>query len=215
MTATPTPTSDLTSFLGPNAGINRLYDNVQAVVPSVGLPLVQMEAWNAIEEFYLISTVRREFIYWQMAPGVAVIDLNPFDANWLVQIIHQVWGLAFPKVEPPSIIRDLNNAANATTNLRQGRAIVSLKPASFNVGLDPQLFAQWFEVILDGTLFRLYAQPSKPFSNAQLAMYHGKRFRAGMARARILAEKLHAGTGPTWAYPYFARGRRPGGAVVG
>jgi len=58
-----------------------------------------------------------------------------------------------------------------------------------------------FDTILSGLLERMMLQPSKPYSNPQLASYHGHRFRQGMSAAR--AELAHGGVfgGQAWRFP--------------
>lgn len=204
---TTTPSSDLSSFLGSDLGLNRLYDNVQAVVPAVGLSLIKMMGWNTIEEFYLRSTARRENVYWQMAVGVSEVDFNPFDATWLVAWILDVSGLHCPKIEMPGLLIDLQPPSSP----RSGQALLALKPVNFTTNLPQELFTQWFETILDGTLYRLYATPAKPYSSPQLAQYHGGRYRGGIARARAIAQKQYSNGGGRWQFPRmqgFAAGRR-------
>jgi hypothetical protein len=156
--ATSTPTSDLSTLLGSDPGIERLYDNVQAEVPAVGLSLIKLAAWNTIEDFYLRSTCRREHVFWQMPSGVYAVDFNPYDADWLVCWVLTYSGLTNAKIEAPALLRDI--AWPQSTSLRQGEALVALKPASFTSDFGPLIWQQWFEVILAGTLHRLYRQPA-------------------------------------------------------
>lgn len=202
--STTTPTSDLSSFLGSDPGLNRLYDNVQVQVPGVGLSAVKMAAWNAIEEFYLRSTVRREPVNWQMAIGVSEIDFNPFDETWLVAWVLNVTGLHRPQIVMPGIVRDTQQP----TAVRTGTALLALKPVNFNVVFPPELFSHWFETILAGTLFKLFSQPAKPYSSPQIAVTYARAFNAGIAKARGIADKQYTDGGGRWRYPLFAMGRR-------
>ena len=207
MSGTTTPTSDLSSFLGEDPGVARLYDNVQVMMPGAPLSVVKMAAWNAVEEFYLQSTSRRELVHWQMAAGVQSVDFNPFDATWLVAWVLNVGGLSRFRVRPPGEVLDLEYPAS----VREGSALLALKPVSFNTTMPPELWSTWFEVILDGTLGRLYAMPAKPYTSPQMAQYHGARFRRGIARARDIAQREWTDGPGRWNFPRmqgFAMGRR-------
>lgn len=204
MSGTVTPTSDLSSFLGSDPSISRLYDNVQAVVPGVTLSLIKMFSWNTIEEFYLRSTSRRELVNWQMAVGVSEIDFNPFDETWLVGWVLHVDGLYNPQILMPGRVIDRNTPAQART----GTALLALHPVNFDVIFPPELWVHWFETILDGTLARLYGQPAKPYSSPQLAQYHMARYRAGLNRARDAANREYTDGPGRWCFPRFANGRR-------
>lgn len=204
MAVTPTPTSDLSSFLGSDPGLERLYDNVQAILPVVNLEIIKMMVWNTIQQFYIDSTARREIVNWQMAPGVQQLDFNPFDETWLVAWVLQVAGLYRFKIEMPGTVIDLQYPANP----RFGQVMLALTPVSFTTNLPQDLFVQWFETILNGTLFRLFSTPMKPYSSPQTAMYYGKEWRKGIARARGIAAKQFTNGGGYWNYPLFAAGRR-------
>ena len=206
MTITPTPTSDLSTFLGSNPGLERLYDNVQAVLPVVNLEVIKMMAWNTIEAFYVESTARREKVYWTMAVGVQNVDFNPFDENWQVAWVLELTGLHQFKIDMPAFVTD--TTADGATAARQGSAVLALKPISFSAEFPPELFVQWFDTILAGVFFRLYSMPMKPYSSPQMSLYYGREWRKGIARARGIAAKQFTNGGGCWNYPLFAAGRR-------
>ena len=209
MSATVTPTDNLNSTLGSNPGLARLYDNIMLQVPAVGLSLVKLMVWNTIEEFYLRSTARRETVFWTMSVGMTQIDFNPYDATWLVAWILDVSGLTFPQIRMPGLLIDTQ--PNGQAFQRTGSVLLALKPVSFSTDLPPELFEQWFETILDGSLARLYMQPAKPWSSVQLAGYHGGRYRGGISRARAIAQGSFTDGGGRWRFPQaqgFAMGKR-------
>ncbi len=200
----PTSSAALASLLGDDPGLNRLYDNVLVEVPSVTLQMVQVQAWNTIEDFYLRSTVRREVVYWTMAPGVQQIDFNPYDENWLVAWVLEVCGLPCYRVVPPGVVIDTTNP----TSQRNGSALLALKPVANGFSPDPLLFQTWFETLLAGVLSRLYGMPAKPYTSPQLAQKHASVYTRGIAIARAFADGAN-GAGPgRWRFPYFAAGRR-------
>jgi hypothetical protein len=204
---TITPTNDLSTLVGSDPNVDRIYDNVLSVVPSVTPSMVRVQLWNAIEEFYLKSTVKRAEVYWTMGNGVSVVDFNPYSQDWLVAWILGYTGLSScGRIEPPAMLRDITCPAPTTT--RQGQALLALKPISLDVDLPPDLWMQWFEAILDGTYYRLYMQPLKPFTSPQLAQYHASRFRSGIRSARAFVDKQYTNGSGYWCFPYFAHGRR-------
>jgi hypothetical protein len=188
--------------------VERLYDNIQMMLPAVTLPVIEIDLWNAVQEFCIRSTYFRSKVYWQMAPGVSTVDFNPFDVNTVVVWVLHVEGLTDWEINPPAQLVDF---APPTAN-REGFAILALRPRAFDeVKLNtlPELFTTWYETMLDGTLGRLYAMPAKPWSAPPLAQYHGTRFRQGINRARDIAERLHSQQQSRRRnYPYFAAGRR-------
>jgi hypothetical protein len=204
MSQTVTPTSNLQTFLGEDPNVNRLYDNVQAVVPGVQLPFIQMQTWNTVEDFYVKSTIKRVSANWTMGIGVSAVDFNPWDETWLVAWILGFTGITHALVEPPGVLID----RSLPTQARYGTALLALKPNSFNAVLPVEVWSTWFEVVLDGVLSRIYQQPMKPYSSPQLAEYHGKRYRNGISTARAVAQKGNTDGGGRWRFPYFANGKR-------
>lgn len=62
----------------------------------------------------------------------------------------------------------------------------------------------WREVLFSGTVGRMMNQQDKPYSNANTAVYHLRKFRAGIVRARDMAGRQyttaeHIPTFPRWA----------------
>jgi hypothetical protein len=201
---TPIPADDLRTTFGANPDIERLYDHVQAILPGVTLSLLQMMAWGAIEEFAIRSTYFREQVSWSMAIGVSTVNFNPHSADMQVCWVLGQDGLWQWQVNPPGELVDLRTPTTART----GTALLALKPTSFDANLPNEMWTNWFETILDGTLFRLFGMPGKPWASPQLAQYHGARFRQGINRARDVATRNWSNQQAPWTFPYFAAGRR-------
>lgn len=201
---TVTPTDDLQTSLGSQPDLERLYDNVQLVVPQATLSLIKVAAWNTLEEFALRSTYFRDEVFWTMAIGVTTVDFNPYSADMSVCWVLSQCGLVRWRANAAATLIDLAQPLA----VRTGRALLALKPVSFDVNFPPELWTNWFETILDGTLFRLFGQGLKPWSNTQMATYHGTRYRQGINRARDIANRAFSNQQPPWAFPYFAAGRR-------
>lgn len=185
-------------------GINRIYDAIQAVVPAVTLPIVQMSTWDTIDEFCKISTLWRETMAWTLPAGDREVDLNPVDGNTIAVWVIDIRGLLYASVSPPAIIVDSGDV----TLTRTGFARVVCAPSRLSTALPSMLIDQWFEGLTDGVKMRLFSQPTKPYSSLQLAEVHGKRYRDAMRRARDAASRYYDGGTSGWRFPYFAHGRR-------
>jgi hypothetical protein len=197
---------DPPGYLSSDPGVERLMDNVQAIMPGLTTDMTTLAIWNTIEDFYQRSTLRREHLYWEMPPGVLVVDFDPFDQNWRVCRFLAFNGLLNVKFETPGRIRDL--ASPTPTNKRDGEVILALKPSSLQTPLPYDVWTQWFEALLAGVLYRLYLQPGKPYSDIQGARLNAALYRAGIASARALAQANNVTGGSSWSFPYFARGRQ-------
>jgi hypothetical protein len=188
--------------------IARFLNTVQTRVAGITLPVIELELANVVEEFCYRSTYFRNKVYWQLAQGMSQLSITPYDGRMETIYILDQEGLTDYYVDPPATIVD-TMAPNAS---RTGWALIAIKPRSWEdveQGAVPVLFRNWFEVMLDGLLFRLYGMPSRPWSSSQLASYHGTRWWQGVNRARDQAERLNTNRqSPFRFYPYFARGRR-------
>lgn len=74
--------------------------------------------------------------------------------------------------------------------------------------IDDWVWEKHYQTIIQGVLSNMMAQAAKPYSNERLGIFHGRKFRNGVAMARI--EALHSNKygGQTWRFPFFARGGR-------
>jgi hypothetical protein len=204
----PPPGPVETPDAGLPADLARLYDNIQMTLPGITVPVIELELWSAVQEFCIRGTYFRARVEWRMGQGQSVVDFNPFSHDMVVVWVLFSHGLTHWEINPPAQLVDLM----VPTADRHGWALLALRPVVFNtlkLGTMPELFTTWYETMLDGTMFRLYGMPAKPWSSTQLAQYHGTRFRQGINRARDIAERLHSHQqSPARAFPYFARGRR-------
>jgi hypothetical protein len=206
---TTTPTYSSTGYLGPNPSVARLYDNVQAMIPDVPLEVVKMMAWNTIEDFYLNTGYKRDTVYWELAPGATQIDFNTYGNGLKVAWIGEFSGLTNYKVVPPALVIDLSVSPQAT---RTGQALLFLKPTAMPTEdgcscIGEELWSNWFECILNGTLARLFAMPMKPYSSPALSSAYFTAYSSQMGRARAVAQAGY-NQQARWRFPYFAGGRR-------
>ncbi len=81
---------------------------------------------------------------------------------------------------------------------------VALTPKQSVTHLPRIAQTHFYEALLSGVLNRVYAHPSKPYSNPILADYHGKKFRNAIAYYAGRAKNGFAGGG-TWCYPKFGK----------
>ena len=192
------------AYLASNPEAERIYDNVQAVLPGVSLEVLKMELWNAIEEFALRSTFYRAVVPWVLPPNIRMFDFNPYESGMLAFAVLRVCNLPYYRCDPPAVLID---TSLVVSGLREGTALIALKPTSFDGCLPPDLFNRWFECMLDGTKGRLMAHPAKPYSSPAMAQYHMKRYRVGINLARAEAQQLNSGQS-NFRFPYFAHGQR-------
>jgi hypothetical protein len=127
-----------------------------------------------------------------------------------------------------SYVTDAGGGSQWATMPTPGQIILGLAPATVQAYVatvvlsvvDPvtrdayPLLPKWIAtkyngVILDGILGHMMSQSSKPYTNEQLAVYHLRRFRSGIAVARADALHNHTEGNQSWSFPQaFATKRR-------
>jgi hypothetical protein len=63
---------------------------------------------------------------------------------------------------------------------------------------------RWNEVIFNGLLWRMMMQPNKPYTNTELGVFHGQRWRGGCADARGATLQHNVYDAQNWRFPAFA-----------
>ena len=191
-------------YLADTSGLERIYEIVQLTLPDADMPAIRTAYWGMLEEFFIRSTLWRERLPWSMAIGTSEFVVTPTYPGMLTSWIIRQEGLHKWRVAPPATLVDLFDPTTART----GWVTIACKPSSQSVALPAELYSTWYETFVDGTLFRLFALPGRPWNDPKQAAYHGGRFRIGIQRARDEAERNWSNQQPRWGYPLFARGRQ-------
>lgn len=191
-------------------GLTSIYDTVQSQCPGVSFTSVQAAVFRALSEFCVKSTYYRQTVPWTLSPGQTGTTLSPGDGFTTVVNVLNVIGLRFFQIRPVAGLVDLGDA----TTVRTGTALLVCRPATLNESfIPPFLMNDYGEALECGALMRLYAQPSKPWSNPPLAATHAARFYSEIRRARDTARRF--GDYGEWTFPYFAGGNRRRGGAFG
>jgi hypothetical protein len=66
-------------------------------------------------------------------------------------------------------------------------------------------FVQYKQELTDGVLARMMSQPAKPYFSREGFMYHGRKFRNGMSKARVAVNHQNVYGGQRWMFPRFAQ----------
>lgn len=188
--------------------------------PGIVRAVAKRELLNTAREFYRESTAWREIV-----ESVYFSDGNysymavPQDGNSeILQILSvEVNGLPIdPKSERPLGERPQGSPTAwyptgtdrfevwPTPDQYDDEVIVRaiLVPKLAATALPDFAALRHYDSLLDGALGRIFAHPSKPYSDPARAEYHLRRFRAAIAKAK--GETLQGGfAGQNWRYPRF------------
>ncbi len=193
-------------------------------LPGAVRSVVRTELLAAIKEFYEKSSALRETVTRNVVANVSAYAITPDTTNCLVLQLLQA---AYNKKEIGILTRkpfDLHDPGTPVAWYRSGHNILNLVPApeaALTEGLqvyltmrpDPTIdqtvpdvtHEEHFDAILSGLLGRMMQQPSKPYTNLQLAQYHLKRFKAQIAQYKGLANKGSVPAGAGWTFNKFGK----------
>lgn len=208
---------------------DRLKSTLMVRLPGAGSDAVDLEMGNAAHEWFLESGCWHEIVYanmvadrthyelWPEGGTVGyVCDLTidgrnyrPVTANALMR---RQWTGAFQVLTEFGSL-DIEPAPTET----KPKAIVAnvtIVPESFDCSIPDDILNHYYEALLDTALGKLYSHTNKPYSNAQLALFHTGRFRAHLARARRVVAGGNVRAGGPWIYPQIAPGRSRRGSSM-
>jgi len=194
------------------ADLTRLMNNARVRLPGATDDMLKVELFNVLDEFFQNSKAWKEDITVRGKANKYEYELVPSEPG----VIESLIGVADADERPVRAAMPMLGTLNLQTAPSQDQdyvATVSLTVVD-PVKTDgyPQfpawLLQKYGAHILDGLLGRMMSQIAKPYSSQQMAVYHLKRFRNGMAQARAESKHQNLYAGQTWRFPRIAPGRQ-------
>ena len=206
-----------------NSQFDRIMRDCRITLPGALDDVIKQEFFNAADEFFKFTHIWQELISLGVDAGQKIYDL---DSNEWVAVIDILMGVytdtqipVLATMSTPGVL-ELVYAPSDGAVYNVGVALTVADCAVGQCGCGnascsqgfPQV-PQWIlqayrETFKDGVLCRMMSQLAKPYYNEKLAIYHGQRFRNGMATARMQAMRHNLFNNQAWVFPYFASGRR-------
>lgn len=193
-----------------NAELSRLMDNLRIRLPGAVDTVLKLELFNTLKEFFSDSSSWYQDVTFQVTPGELSYEIVPNGVCQVVRLYGVVNGeerAVNASWELPDTLHLYTEPSKADTYT--ARLILSvLDPTTRE---DYPVFPDWAlqaygNEIMDGVIGRMMSQAAKPYSNERLAIYHMRRFRAGVASARVDALRKYTYRAQAWRFPQtFAR----------
>ena len=195
--------------------IERFMNNARVRLPGATDDALQLEMFSMLDEFFKDTNAWMEDIDISVPgndPAGTIYYAVPSSPSVIDKLM---WVFGVP--ESPSTLR---GAAVGSSMQIPGELMLYTQPSS-NVTLrvtvaltvqDPTqkdvyvsfpawVLAKYRNTLLDGLLGRMMSQPSKPFTNAQMSVFHMRKFNSGKAQARIDVMHGHSWRRQAWAFP--------------
>lgn len=198
-----------------NNEMDRLLQTVKVRVPGVIDGALNIELFNAVVEHQRKSNCWQYEASIPLTVDVAAYPIFPPAGSVMVRVLQATCN------DAPSPFGDFTvnypteiTLATAPTSVGDEsplKVLIAIALAAEQVeeepsdwALEPWMFERFFDAWLDGALSKLYAHPTKPYSNLKLADYHGRRFRSSMAAAKVEGQEGYAVNVRRWRFPSFA-----------
>lgn len=212
------------------ADIDRLMNNARTRLPGATDITLQQELFNVMDEFFKKSNVWNEDIDINipgMDPANTIYELTPTGPALIDKLL---WVFQIPADTSigrgPGIAAAMQTPGELTLRLQPSSDVVYRVSVALTVQ-DPTLrngyvtfpawvLAKYRECILDGLLGRMMSQPSKPYTNTQLSVFHMRKFIQQTASARVEWTRNNTYRAQAWSFPQgFSRGSQRGNSGWG
>lgn len=100
--------------------------------------------------------------------------------------------------DPPTTINFIGRMSRPVENIV---ATIAIIPMGLTTDIPQWVVDNFSEALVSGTLWRLYNEADKPYSNVGKAMYYGKLWRFHVAQGKTIADKNFGTAQHDWLYP--------------
>lgn len=192
--------------------LSRLFDNLRIRLPGVIDDVLKLELFSVLNEFFQDTNAWYEDIPFAVTSGVTTYPITPSTPAKIVRLQGVV------NSDEVSVHATMPGDDEITLRWAPTQADTYTARVTLTVN-DPLTrdgypeYPDWalslyFDEIMDGVLGRAMSQAAKPYANERMAIYHMRRFRSGVARAKVEAQHQYLYRGQTWKFPQtFARRR--------
>lgn len=189
--------------------LGRMMNQIRVSVPGATDNAIKGMLYNIVDEFLKDSNSWIEWIPFTINNAQQDYLLTPTDQGMIVRL-GQVFDqncVIYPSIvthlEPPSVKIHVVWPQNTTIAVKAVvyKSII-LPTTPDDIPVAPRWLLPMYERAIEaGVIGRMQMQPSKPYSNTQLATINIKMFLNQVAEARAAAARGHLYGGQAWRFP--------------
>lgn len=183
---------------------DRLMMTIHPHLPGAVDEAIRQELFMMCDEFFKLSDVWREDIDVTLPGGKDVIDIMPFAGRierllYVTQDGRGVRGVHMPDLTTLKFPHASEGSGSyvATVSLTVSDPLTR---DAYPI-VPYELVQRYNETMMHGILARMMAQPSKPYTNLQMASFYMTKFKGGASRARNSANAGNTKGSQNWAFP--------------
>lgn len=192
---------------------DRLFDDLRVSLPGSTDAAIKQELWATLDDLCRDGHVWRETITVALVVNQDEYLITPAGT----EIVH-VFAIDHPTLDLTNVTYEYGKiliasdsplAADTTSPLFVVAALTpSLNPgADVEAWIPSDMWSEHYQTILSGVKARMMAQPAKPYSNPQVAVYHARDYRSRKAVARHRVRTGGVPGAQMWRFPSFSRAR--------
>jgi hypothetical protein len=189
-----------------HADFTRLMKALRVRVPGALDDAIRLELFSTTDEFLRVSQLWTEEI-----PFSTILDETFYEIE-SEETTAKINRLLFVKNEDDRLISatmavvgelTLTNPPPAGDTYTATVALTISDPTDSdnNPRIPVWILEKYRETFMDGTVGRLMSQLAKPYANERMAVYHLRRWRDGLAQARVDARHKNVDSANSWVFP--------------
>ena len=181
-------------------------DNLRVRLPGALDDTLLMEVFNALNDFFQDTNIWYEDIEFMVSAGVQDYLILANGPSSIVRLLGVVDGdqrtvAAYMDTPGEILLRDKPTVGGATFTARVSLTVNDPMTREGYPVFPAWVLNKYQNDIIDGVMGRMMMQPSKPYSNAKLALFHSRAFRSAIAYARQEANRRNVYRGQRWQFP--------------
>jgi hypothetical protein len=203
-----------------SAQLNRFMNDMRMRLPGALDDAIKWELFYVLDDFCKETNAWQEKIILPVAHDVFEYEIEPEENRArIVRLLavtagtgideRPIYDATLPEPELLVLHRDPGVPPEGTVNEYNVLVALTVVDPVDAVDILPD-FPDWFFIhykqeITDGVLARMMSQPAKPYFSREGFMYHGRKFRNGMSRARVAVNHQNTYGTQRWSFPRFAQ----------
>lgn len=196
-----------------SAELTRLMSNARVHLPGAIDENLKLELFNVLNQFFGDSNIWQEEIPFRVSSTGTEYPIEQESVSSIVRL------LAVTNSDDTPVSATMAVPGELVLTSASGRSDTYTAVVSLTVK-DPiqrdgyPEFPVWTltkygDGVLEGLLARMMAQPAKPYTNAQMSIFHMRKFNGAVSQAKFEALHKNVNNGQTWRFPRsFATRRR-------
>lgn len=194
--------------------VTRLMNNARVHLPGAIDSALQLELFNVFDTFFKDSNIWQEEIPFRVKVGTSDYSIEQTSVASIVRLLRITNSDGLPvraTMAEPGEIRLQSSPGQTDTYTATVSLTVDDPVAKDGYPEFPAwTLTKYGDGILEGLLARMMAQPAKPYTNSQMAVFHMRKFTGAVSQAKYEALHKNLNNGQTWRFPqsFMTRQRR-------